>query len=73
MYIGLGVVLLVVGLVFRLDVTTFNIKYVNEHALGDVLIAGGILAIVLSLILSERFRRRSVVDEGRVVERHPVD
>jgi uncharacterized membrane protein YidH (DUF202 family) len=57
MYIGLGIVLLVLGLIFRLDVITLNVKYVHEQPLGLILIIAGILAIVLSLIYAPPWRR----------------
>lgn len=70
MYIGLGIVLLVAGLILDLDVITFHIPHVNAHGLGAILIAAGILAIVLSLVVTDRYRsrRRVVVDEAPVVE-----
>lgn len=61
MYIGLGIVLLVIGLVLRLDVITTDIKYVNEDVLGLILIIAGVLAIVISLIYAPPWRRREVV------------
>lgn len=69
MYIGLGIVLLVLGLVFALDVITVDLNYVDEGALGTILIIGGVLAIVLSLFMSDRYRRRTtVVEQPPVVE-----
>ena len=69
MYIGLGIVLLVAGLILALDVITVDLSFVNDDALGWILIAGGILAIVLSLIFAGPWRRRETVvhrsyDEG---------
>lgn len=69
MYIGLGIVLLVLGLILALDVITVDLDFVNDDALGAILIAGGILAIVLSLIFAGPWRRRETVvhrsyDEG---------
>lgn len=74
MYIGLGIVLLVLGLVFALDVITVDMNYIDEGALGTILIIGGILAILLSLFMSDRYRRRTtVVEQPRtVVEQPPV-
>ncbi|KRC56957.1 MULTISPECIES: hypothetical protein [unclassified Nocardioides] len=63
MYIGLGIVLLVLGLVFALDVITVDIKYVNDDALGTILIVAGVLAIVLSLLIAPPWRRDRVVRE----------
>lgn len=60
MYIGLGILLLVAGLVVRLDVITADIPNVDDHALGLILIVAGVLAIVLSLIYAPPWRREVV-------------
>lgn len=72
MYIGLGIVLIVIGAVFSFDVITLHMQHVNEHALGGILIAGGVLAIVLSLILTESYRRRTTYDSTPVVEERRI-
>ena len=72
MYIGLGIVLLVAGLVLALDVVTVDISYINDGALGAILIVGGILAIVLSLVVNDRTRRRTVVEDAPVVEERRI-
>jgi hypothetical protein len=59
MYIGLGIVLLVLGLILTLDVITLDIQYVNDDALGWILVIAGALAIVISLILAPRSRRNA--------------
>ena len=70
MYIGLGIVLLVLGLILAFNVITVDLSYINDGALGAILIVAGILAIVLSLVLTDRYRRRHVVvDDAPVVER----
>lgn len=61
MYIGLGIILLVAGLVLALDVVTVDIKYVNDDALGTILIIAGVLAIVLSLMIAPPWRRERTV------------
>ncbi|GAA4094078.1 DUF6458 family protein [Nocardioides kongjuensis] len=61
MYIGLGIILLVVGLVLALDVVTVDIKYVNDDALGTILIIAGALAIVLSLMIAPPWRRERTI------------
>jgi len=64
MVIGLGVVLLVIGLVLVLDAVTIDLSYVNDHVLGGILIAAGVVAIVLSLIVNaQRARQTTVVEE----------
>lgn len=57
MYIGLGILLLVAGLVIRLDVITADIPKVDDPALGLILIIAGVLAIVLSLVYAPPWRR----------------
>ena len=48
MYIGLGIVLLVLGLILALDVITVDLDFINDDRLGTILIVAGVLAIVLS-------------------------
>jgi hypothetical protein len=69
MYIGLGIVLLVAGLVLALDVITVDLNFVNDGALGAILIVAGVLAIVLSILYAPPWRRETVVrqyDDGSV-------
>jgi len=70
MYIGLGIVLLVIGLIFVTGVINFNIGAIDEVTLGWILLAAGVLAIVLSLVLAQQ-RRRTVVTEDRYDRRPP--
>ncbi len=72
MYIGLGIVLLVLGAILAFDVITVDMEYIDDGALGAILIVGGILAIVLSLVMTDRARRRTVVDDGPVVEERRI-
>jgi hypothetical protein len=66
--IGTGVVLLVIGLVFVLDVVDLPAEVddvVATNTLGWILIAGGVLAIVLSLIINAQRSRTTHVEERR--------
>ncbi|MCW2855177.1 MAG: hypothetical protein JWR52_792 [Marmoricola sp.] len=73
MAIGLGVVLLVAGLILTLDVVTVHMSYINVDALGGILIAAGILAILLSLIVNaQHTRRTTVVQDDRPVEERRI-
>ncbi len=65
MVIGLGIVLLVLGLVLAMDVLTVDLSFINDGALGTILIVAGVLAIVLSLIVGQQRSRRTVVEERR--------
>ena len=67
MYIGLGIVLLVLGLILALDVITVDIDYVNDDLLGTILIIAGVLAIVLSLFIAPPWRRDRVIHEDRTI------
>jgi len=72
MYIGLGIVLLLAGLILAFNVITVDLNFVNDGALGAILIVCGILAIVLSLVLTDRYRRRTVVEDAPVVEERRI-
>lgn len=67
MYVGLGIVLLVVGAILAFA-TTASVAGIDLSLVGWILMAGGLVAIILSLALS---RRRSVTSR-RVVQRDPV-
>lgn len=65
MYIGLGIVLLVLGLILVMDVITVDLSFVDDSALGTILIVAGVLAIALSLLYAPPWRRERVVrDDG---------
>ncbi|MBM0124611.1 hypothetical protein [Pimelobacter simplex] len=59
MYIGLGIVLLVLGLILVMDVITVDLSFVNDGALGTILIVAGVLAIALSLLYAPPWRREA--------------
>lgn len=61
MYIGLGIVLLVLGLILALDVLTVDLDFIDDGALGTILIVAGLLAIALSVIYAPPWRRRDTV------------
>jgi len=65
MAIGLGILLLVLGLILALDVVTVDLGFINDGALGAILIFAGILAIVVSLIVGQQRSRHTVVEEHR--------
>lgn len=53
MYVGLGILLLVVGAVLAFA-TSFGVNGVDLSLVGWILMAGGLIAIVLSLALTRR-------------------
>jgi hypothetical protein len=65
MAIGLGIVLLVLGLILALDVVTVDLNFIDDGALGAILIIAGVLAIVLSLVINQQRSRSHVVEERR--------
>jgi hypothetical protein len=73
MAIGLGVVLIVVGLIFALDVINADMSAVDGQALGWILVIGGVLAIVLSLIITQQRTGSYLGGRRRVVEERVED
>lgn len=66
MAIGLGIVLILGGLILLLDVVTVDMSFINDGALGGILLAVGILAIVISLIVNQqRSHEKTIVEERR--------
>ncbi|MFC7504633.1 hypothetical protein ACOACQ_07335 [Nocardioides sp. CPCC 206347] len=65
MAIGLGIVLIAAGLILLLDVVTIDMSFIDDSALGGILLAVGILAIVVSLIVNQQRSRHTVVEERR--------
>jgi len=66
MAIGLGIVLIAAGLILLLDVVNVDLSFVNDHALGGILLGVGVLAVVLSLVVNQqRTRQTTVVEERR--------
>ena len=66
MVIGLGIVLIVLGLVFALDVINIDTTVVDTGTLGWILLLAGVAAIVVSLIVNhQRTRSTHVVEERR--------
>jgi hypothetical protein len=67
MYLGLGIFLLVVGAVLAFA-TSLHVSGVDLSVVGWILMAGGLLAIILSLAMT---RRRGIVSHD-VTQRDPV-
>ncbi|MBW9206450.1 hypothetical protein KV102_13400 [Mumia sp. zg.B53] len=66
MVIGLGIVLIVLGLIFALDVINIDTTVVDTGTLGWILLLAGVAAIVVSLIVNhQRTRSTHVVEERR--------
>lgn len=65
MAIGTGIILILGGLILLLDVVTVDMSFIDDGALGGILLAVGILAIVLSLVVNQQRSRHTVVEERR--------
>ncbi|WP_205471315.1 DUF6458 family protein [Nocardioides sp. SYSU D00038] len=65
MAIGLGIVLVVAGLVLVLDVINWDTTAVDTEMLGWILVAAGVLALLLSLLVNHQRSRTTVVEEHR--------
>ena len=65
MGIGLGIVFLVIGLILVLNVVQFDLSFIDDVALGWILLIVGILAIVLALVMNNQRSRTRHVEERR--------
>jgi uncharacterized membrane protein len=65
MGIGTGIVLIVLGLILVLGVINVDISFIDDSALGWILLLAGVAAIVLTLVLTQQRTRRHVVEERR--------
>jgi uncharacterized membrane protein HdeD (DUF308 family) len=66
MYIGLGIVLLVIGAILYFAVGTTAVAGVNLAVVGIILMAAGALAIILSFAMRGRRSGYSTVRESQV-------
>ena len=65
MVIGLGIVLIVLGLVFALDVINVDTSAVDTGTLGWILLLAGVVAIIVSLVVNQQRSRSTRVIEDR--------
>ena len=65
MGIGLGIVFVVIGLILVLGVVQFDISFVDDVALGWILLIVGIAAIILALVMNNQRSRTKHVEERR--------
>jgi uncharacterized membrane protein HdeD (DUF308 family) len=65
MGIGLGIILVILGLILVLNVVDFNLSFVNDSALGWILLLVGVLAIILALVMNAQRSRTKHVEERR--------
>lgn len=64
MGIGTGVVLIILGLIliFALNI---NLPFVSDDVLGIILVIGGVVAIILTLVMNAQRSRTRHVQENR--------
>lgn len=65
MGIGLGIVMVVLGLILVVGVVNFDVSFIDDVALGWILLLVGVLAIVLALVMNQQRSRTKHVDERR--------
>ena len=71
MAIGFGIFLIVVGaaLVWAVEI---DIQFIDDNALGWILMVAGVAAILLSLVINaQRSRTTTRIDEHRIDDRPP--
>ena len=65
MGIGLGIVLIVAGAIL-LWAVEFDLQFIDDDALGVILLAAGILTIILALVMNaQRSRSKHTVEDRR--------
>lgn len=65
MVIGLGIVLIVAGLILAFDVVDIDTTAIDTETLGWILLAAGVLAILVSLVVNQQRTRSTTVVERR--------
>jgi hypothetical protein len=65
MGIGLGIVLVLLGLILVAGVINVDLRFVDDSALGWILLVVGVLAIGLALYLNQQRSRTTHVEERR--------
>lgn len=66
MGLGLGIVLIVLGLILTTGVVNYDINFIEDTTLGWILLAAGILALVLGLVMNKQRGETRHVEERRV-------
>ena len=65
MGLGIGITLIVIGLILVTGVINFETSVIDQTGLGWILLAAGILAIVLGLVMNHQRTRSTHVEERR--------
>jgi Domain of unknown function (DUF6458) len=69
MYIGGGIILIVVGGILAFGVKNQSVGNFDLSAIGWIMMGGGVLAIVISFILMQQ---RTNTSHTEIVERHDL-
>lgn len=65
MGLGIGITLIVIGLILVTGVINFETSVIDQTGLGWILLAAGILAIALGLVMNYQRTRSTHVEERR--------
>jgi len=65
MGIGLGIVFVVIGLILVLGVIQFDLSFVDDVALGWILLIAGVIALVLAVVMNKQRGETRHVEERR--------
>ena len=65
MGLGIGITLIVLGLILVTGVVNFQTDFIDQTGLGWILLAAGVLAIVLGLVMNYQRTRSTHVEERR--------
>ena len=65
MGLGIGITLIVIGLIFVTGVIHFDTSLIDQTGLGWILLAAGVLAIGLGLVMNHQRSRTTHVEERR--------
>ena len=66
MGLGIGIFLIVVGLILVTGVINIDTSVIDMTTLGWILLAAGVLAIVVGLVMNQQRSRTKHVEERRV-------
>jgi hypothetical protein len=69
MWIGLGIVLMVLGAALTWAVEV-DVQFIDDNALGWILMVAGLAAILLSLVVNAQTRSTARVEERRYDDRY---
>ena len=66
MGLGVGIFLIVLGLILVSGVINYDINFIEDTTLGWILLAAGVLAIVLALVMNAQRTRTKHVEERHI-------